>query len=63
MLFVQTGLCREALASHELACAFSLLSLYKAKNKLSKRLFVSLYTPYRVCKLSKLKMGGINYDI
>lgn len=56
-LFVQRMLRREVLIPHGLACAFSLLSLYSAKNKLSKRVFVSLYTPYRVYKLTNRKIS------
>jgi hypothetical protein len=54
--FAQSQSSKEVLAYRKSACAFSLLSLYTPKNKLSKHQFVSLHTPYRVCKLSKLKI-------
>lgn len=57
--FVQSQLLKEVLTYHELACAFSLLSLHRPKNKLSKHQFVSLHTPYRVCKLNKLKIRSL----
>lgn len=53
--FVQPKSFEEVLTYRESACAFSLLSLHRPKNKLSKLQFVSLYTPYRVYKLNKLK--------
>ena len=54
--FVQAQSPKWGLPYHKAACAFSLLSLYRPKNKLSKLQFVSLYTPYRVYKLNKLKL-------
>jgi hypothetical protein len=54
--FVQSQSPKEVLTYRGSACAFSLLSLHGPKNKLSKHQFVSLHTPYRVCKLSKLKI-------
>jgi hypothetical protein len=61
--FVQPLPSKEVLTYRKLACALGLLSLHGPKNKLSKPQFVRLHTPYRVCKLSKPKMEGINYDI